>query len=261
MLLIFSVRVVLRRDVEHDVDVEQRLEVRAAAAGDVDRVDVAADQREHLGRLQPPVRVGAEQRAAVRRRVARQVALVDREVDELDVVERRGPRGAACCRSRAARSRARSRSGRSRAAASAEPAALQVGRARDAAAAAARRSPGTARPTTGRSGARRRRASGSRSAGCCRPGGTTPPACGRSATRARRGRRSTRSEATAIPSGANSSSSQPCAMARLDAVGTGQRVYQSSATAGSGQGHRDVLLRGSGTVRRPRRGSGRARAG
>ena len=43
-----------------------------------------------------------------------------------------------------------------------------------------------------------------------------------------------RSEATVIPSGANSSSSQPWLIARLDAVGTGQRVYQSSATARSG---------------------------
>jgi hypothetical protein len=69
------------------VDVEERLEVRSAPAGHVDRVDVAADQRDDLRRLQAPVRVGAEQRPAVRRAVLRQVRLGDGQVDQLDVVE------------------------------------------------------------------------------------------------------------------------------------------------------------------------------
>ncbi len=55
-----------------------------------------------------------------------------------------------------------------------------------------------------------------------------------------------RSEATAMPSGANSSSSQPWAMARLDAVGTGQRVYQSAVTGGADDGHGWSGLLGSG---------------
>ena len=59
-----------------------------------------------------------------------------------------------------------------------------------------------------------------------------------------------RSEATAMPSGANSSSSQPWAIARLDAVGTGQRVYQSSVTGGADTDMGEGLL-----------GSGRDQAG
>ncbi len=62
-----------------------------------------------------------------------------------------------------------------------------------------------------------------------------------------------RSDATFTASRANSSSSQPWAMARLEAVGTGQRVYHSSLTVRAGEVRLDR-----GIVRRGCRGQAAA---